>query len=141
METMQLSDEKHNILREQVQHVFSEDLMIGLAVILACVVILPIFFTFSHSMVVLFDYINYIIIFIFVAEYMLKLFLAESRREFVVDTWHVLDLFIIVIALLDLTKMAFVPYVILEQGKLSPVLRLLRVFLTIALAGRTAERH
>jgi Mg2+ and Co2+ transporter CorA len=36
--------------------------------------------------------------------------------------------------------LAFVPYLILEQGKISPVLRLIRVFLAIALAGRTAER-
>lgn len=137
---MKLDDESNIILRERIQQAFSEDLMIGLAVILACVVILPIIFTFSHAMLVLFDYINYIIIIIFILEYLLKLYIAESRREFVLDIRHVLDLFIIVIALLDLTKMEFVPHLILEQGKLSPVLRLLRVFLTIALAGRTAER-
>jgi Mg2+ and Co2+ transporter CorA len=137
---MLLNDEKQNKLRSQVDRVFSDDVMIGLAVILACVVILPIFFTFTHTMILLFDYVNYIIIFTFVAEYLLKLYVNTSRRKFVTDPWHVLDLFIIVIALLDLTKLSFVPYLILEQGKLSPILRLIRVFLAIALAGRTAER-
>jgi len=133
-------NENRNKLRSQVDHVFNDDMMIGLAAILACVVILPIFFTFTHTMLVLFEYVNYVIIFAFVAEYMLKLYVDTSRRKFVTDPWHILDLFIIVIALLDLTKLAFVPYLILEQGKLSPVLRLIRVFLAIALAGRTAER-
>jgi len=114
--------------------------MIGLAMILACIVILPMVFTYSHAMIIIFDYINYIIIFAFVAEYVLKLYAAESRKEYALKLWHILDLIIIVIALLDLTRMTFLPYLILEQGKLSPVLRLLRVFLAITLAGRTAER-
>jgi hypothetical protein len=133
-------NENRNKLHSQVYRVFNDDMMIGLAAILACVVILPIFFTFTHTMMVLFDYVNYIIIFAFVAEYLLKLYVDTSRREFVTNPLHILDLFIIIIALLDLTKLAFVPYLILEQGKLSPVLRLIRVFLAIALAGRTAKR-
>jgi Mg2+ and Co2+ transporter CorA len=137
---MQSNDENRNKLHSQVYGLFNDDMMIGLAAILACVVILPIFFTFTNTMLVLFDYINYIIILAFVAEYLLKLYADTSRRKFVTDPWHILDLIIIVIALLDLTKLAFVPYLILEQGKISPVLRLIRVFLAIALAGRTAER-
>lgn len=137
---MQPAEDEHKKLRDQVDRMFSDDLMIGLAVILACIVILPTVFTYSHAMIILFDYINYVIIFAFVAEYVLKLYAAEFRKNYALELWHILDLIIIVIALLDLTRMTFLPYLILEQGKLSPVLRLLRVFLAITLAGRTAER-
>lgn len=137
---MQPKEDKHKKLRDQVDRIFSDDLMMGLAMILVGIVILPIVYSFSHAMIVIFDYANYIIIFAFVAEYVLKLYAAEFRKKYVLNLWHILDLIIIIIALLDLTRMTFLPYLILEQGKLSPVLRLLRVLLAISLAGRTAER-
>lgn len=131
-------------LKEPVYKVFNDDVMIGLAAILAFSVILPLLFEFTSTMQAIFEAINYFIIAAFVAEYILKLYVDVSRISFVTNPWHVLDLLIIVIALFDFSKLTFVPYMLSEQSKLSPVLRLLRVLLRVllafTLAGRTAER-
>lgn len=131
-------------LKKPVYKVFNDDVMIGLAAILACSVILPLLFEFTPTMQAIFEAINYFIIAAFVAEYVLKLYVDVSRVSFVTNPWHVLDLLIIVIALFDFSKLTFVPYILSEQGKLSPILRLLRVLLRVllafTLAGRTAER-
>jgi Mg2+ and Co2+ transporter CorA len=132
------------LLKSQVYRVFNDDLMIGLAAILACTVILPLFIEFTPAMETIFEAVNYAIISIFAAEYVFKLIVDDKKVSFVINSWHILDLLIIVIAVLDLSKLSFIPFVISEQGKLSPILRLLRVLLrvllAITLAGRTAER-
>jgi Mg2+ and Co2+ transporter CorA len=141
---VEMPDMPRKDMRSLVDRIFSDDLMVGLAIILACSVVLPLFFEFSLGMQIIFEAVNYIVIAAFVAEYISKLYVAESRISFVIDLWHILDLLIIFIALLDISKLSIAPYAILEEGKLSPILRLLRVFirvlLTITLAGRTAER-
>jgi hypothetical protein len=129
-----------NSLRDPVYRIFDDDVMIGFAVVLALTVIPPIFFDFSPSMVMLFGWINYFIIIVFVAEYISKLFVAESRISFILNWWHILDLIIILIALLDISRLGIVPVIISGEGRASPVLRLLRLLLAFTLASRTAER-
>jgi Mg2+ and Co2+ transporter CorA len=137
--------------RDAVYRIFNDDVMIGLAAILACTVLLPIFFDFTQVMEAIFEAVNYFVIATFVAEYVLKLYVApwpgegpkESRVSFVTNPWHVLDLLIIVIALFDFSKLAYIPY-ISEKGNLSPVLRLLRVLLRVILVliiGKRTEKR
>lgn len=144
MQHIRRENGRRETLKEPVYKVFNDDVMIGLTAILACSVILPLLFEFTPTMQAIFEAINYFIIAAFVAEYILKLYVDVSRISFVTNPWHVLDLLIIVIALFDFSKLTFVPYIISEQGKLSPILRLLRVLLRVllafTLAGRTAER-
>lgn len=86
---------------------------------------------------------NYIIIAAFVAEYISKLYVADSRSLFVTNPQHILDLFIILLALIDLSKFEYFSF-LPNQAEFSPILRLLRivprVLLALFLAGRTAER-
>src|SRR5271157_3044776 len=87
------------------------------------------------------NYVNYIVIAAFIAEYVLKLYVEDkSRISFITDPLHVLDLFIIVIALLDFSPLTLGLPIISNSGELSPMLRLLRVplrgLLVLALAGK-----
>jgi hypothetical protein len=123
--------ESRNIQLQMVtDRVFNDDLMIALAVILAGVVILQFLFKFSSGMQVLFEYLNYIIIAAFVAEYALKLYLSKSRASFATKPLHVLDLFIILLALLDFSKIGYFS-ILSDHAQLSPILRLTRVFLLV----------
>lgn len=130
-------------LHNAVYRVFNDDLMIALAAVLAVTVILQLFFEFSQGMLATFDYLNYFIVGVFVAEYSLKLYVDESRSSFVTDPLHILDLIIISFALFDLSKISYFS-VLPFQAQLSPILRLIRVLprtlLALFLAGRTVER-
>ena len=91
--------------RDAVYRIFNDDVMIGLVAVLALAVIFPLFDpNLSEGMKAILDYVNYIVIAAFIAEYVLKLYVEdESRISFITNPLHVLDLFIIVIALLDST--------------------------------------
>jgi hypothetical protein len=138
------SNESSDIhLQTAVYRIFNDDLMIALAAVLAGVVILQLFFDFSPGMQKIFEYLNYFIIAAFVAEYGLKLYVAESRRSFVTNPLHALDLVIILLALLEVSKVGHFS-ILPDQAQLSPILRLLRVLpralLALFLTGRTVER-
>jgi Mg2+ and Co2+ transporter CorA len=125
--------------REAVYRIFNDDVMIGLVAVLALAVILPVFdHDLSSGMKVILDYVNYIVIGAFIAEYVLKLYVEDkSRISFVTDPLHVLDIFIIIIALLDFSPLALSIPIISNSGELSPMLRLLRL-LRIPLRGLLA---
>lgn len=122
--------------RDAVYRIFNDDVMIGLVVVLALTVIFPFFdHDLSSGMNVILDYVNYIIIAAFIAEYVLKLYVEDkSRISFITNPLHVLDLFIIVIALLDFSPLALGIPIISSNGALSPMLRLLRL-LRVPLRG------
>jgi Mg2+ and Co2+ transporter CorA len=134
-------------LHQAIYRLFNDDLMIALAAILASTVILQMVVEFSAGMQAVFEYLNYFIIAAFVAEYVLKLYVDKSRASFVAEPMHVFDLIIILLALLDFSKIGYVSF-LPDQVQLSPILRLLRVLprilprmlLTFFLAGRTAKR-
>jgi Mg2+ and Co2+ transporter CorA len=121
-------------LKNPVQWILNDELMIVLALLLIPVVALPLFFTLSRFMTGFLSILNYVIIAAFIAEYFLKLFIADSKKEFVSDTWHILDLFIIVLALME-----FLPLITLGYGEASPILRLLRVLRIFTAAGRSTD--
>ncbi|MGA9141499.1 MAG: CorA family divalent cation transporter [Methanocella sp.] len=121
-------------LRGPVDYAFSEDLMTLLAFLIIPTVIFPYLFRFSDVTLALFELLNYLIIAVFIAEYVLKLFVAEDRLEFVRSPWHVLDLVIIALALAEL-----LPFVSTSAGRASPLLRLLRLLRAVTAAGRTIK--
>ena len=128
--------------RDAVYRIFNDDVMIGLVAVLALAVIFPLFdHNLSEGMKAILNYVNYIVIAAFIAEYVLKLYVEDkSRISFITDPLHVLDLFIIVIALLDFSPLTLGLPIISNSGELSPMLRLLRVplrgLLVLALAGK-----
>ena len=128
--------------RDAVYRIFNDDVMIGLVAVLALAVIFPLFdHNLSEGMKAILNYVNYIVIAAFIAEYVLKLYVEDkSRISFITDPLHVLDLFIIVIALLDFSPLTLGLPIISNNGELSPMLRLLRVplrgLLVLALAGK-----
>jgi Mg2+ and Co2+ transporter CorA len=123
-------------LKNPVQWILNDELMILLALLLIPVVALPLFFSLSPVMTNFLFLLNYLIIAVFIAEYFLKLFIADSKKEFVLDTWHILDLFIIVLALME-----FLPLTVLGYGEASPILRLLRVLRIFTAAGRSTDLY
>ena len=116
--------------------------MIGLVVVLALAVIIPVFdHDLSPGMEIILDGVNYIVIAAFIAEYVLKLYVEDkSRISFITNPLHILDLLIIIIALLDFSKLALGLPIISNQGELSPMLRLLRVPLRGVLAIGLASK-
>jgi len=110
--------------------------MIVLALLLIPAIILPFLFKFSPFMLVLFRIVNYVIIILFALEYFSKLYVAESRRAYATNPWHILDLFIVALPVIN-----FIPWISFGGiGKISPLLRLLRVTRMFAVAGRTVKR-
>lgn len=134
-------------LRQTVYKVFNDDLMIALAAILASAVIFQMVFEFSSGMEAVFDFLNYFIIAAFMAEYVLKLYVEKSKISFVINPIHIFDLLIIILALVDFSRIGYVSF-LPNQAQLSPILRLLRilprilprVLLAFFLAERTAKR-
>ncbi|MFH1038431.1 MAG: CorA family divalent cation transporter [PVC group bacterium] len=121
-------------LRKKIYAVFSDDLMVLLALLLIPATLLPLIFTFSSFTITVFLAVNYFVIAMFVAEYVLKLWAADDRRRFFLNPWHLLDLVIVILALLD-----FVPD-IPGGGRFAPLLRLIRLSRLFAVAGRTVGR-
>ncbi|HEY9245972.1 MAG TPA: ion transporter, partial [Candidatus Methanoperedens sp.] len=110
-------------LKEPVYQIFTDHLMIVLALILIPVIFLHLFFTFSQFMLVLFKIVRSAILILFILEYFLKLYVADSRKAYATDPWHVIDLLIVILAASD-----FIPWAPLEGiGRTSPLLRLLRI--------------
>jgi len=128
------SADRNASFRRAVYAFFSDDLMVLLALLLIPATVFPIFFAFSAFTRTILVALNYFVIFMFTAEYVCKLAAAERKREFVLDPWHLLDLFIILLALLD-----FVP-IIPGGGRAAPLLRLIRLTRVFAVAGRAARR-
>lgn len=123
-------------LREHVYQIFTDHLMIVLALILIPAIFLPFFFTFSQIMLAFFKTVRTAILLMFILEYFLKLYIADSRKAYATDPWHVIDLLIVILAVTD-----FIPWTPLEGiGRTSPLLRLLRISRTFAVAGRTVKR-
>ena len=118
-----------------VYRTFSERFMTELALLLIPTTLLPLFFSFSTVTLTIFEVINVLIILIFAAEYIFKLFLTKPSWKYAINPWHILDLLIILFAVID-----FFPILPIKGWRGSPLLRLLRLFRVIALTGRSIKR-
>jgi magnesium transporter len=127
-------------LEPEVYRILNDDLMMGLAAVLAAVVILPLIFSFTPTMLLIFEGVNYLVVAVFLAEYLLKLFVARSRLRYIFNPWHILDVAIIAIAALDFIESGYVPFIEIEQGTYTPFFKMSRLLFALVVAGRTVER-
>jgi Mg2+ and Co2+ transporter CorA len=122
-------------IRDKVNLVLPDSLMIVLAFFMIPVVLIPIFFDLPASLDVTFRFVDYSILAIFVLEYFLKLALAKNVLQHFLNPWHLLDLLVVLLPLV-----AILPSVTGEFGY-SPLLRLLRIIRIAAVGGRTIDRR
>lgn len=121
-------------LRDLVYRILSDGLMIFLGLVMAPIVIIPLLVpTLPQPVVEFLNMADTTIIAIFVLEYVLKLALAEDPVSHFLDRWHLLDLVIITLPVLEV-----VPVAGSTLARSSPALRLLRV---AAAGGRSVERQ
>ncbi len=124
-------------LRDLVYRILSDGLMIFLGLVMAPIVIIPLLIpTLSQPVVEFLNMADTTIIAIFVLEYVLKLALAEDPVSHFLDRWHLLDLVIITLPVLEV-----VPVAGSTLARSSPTLRLLRVVRVAAAGGRSVERR
>ncbi len=133
---LDIAEEAHKKeLRDQVDEIFSERLMIGLSLILLPVLVLPLLFNLSPSVLEALNIIDYAILMVFILEYTLKLAVAEDPRAFAKDPWHILDIFIIVAPLVGLALGS--EHIL---GRSLRLLRTLRIAQALAVGGRAHRR-
>ncbi len=122
-------------MRETVNLLLPDSLMIFLAVLMAPIVLIPIFVTLPLALDASFKVADYAILAVFILEYLLKTVSARDVWKHIISPWHLLDLFIIVLPLVTL-----LPVFATEFGFSFPVLRLLRLIRVFALGGRAIDR-
>jgi len=123
--------------RDLVYRILSDGLMIFLGLMMAPIVILPLVIPSLPGQVIeFFNLADTLIIAIFVLEYFLKLGLAEDPVSHFLDRWHLLDLVIITLPVLEV-----LPFAGSTLARTSPTLRLLRVVRVAAAGGRSVERQ
>ena len=127
-------DRKKSI-REKVNLILPDGLMIVLAAIMAPIVLVPIFVILPATVDASLKFADYFILSIFIAEYLLKTIFAQDVVKHILNPWHVLDLIIIVLPLVSL-----LPVFANEFGLSFPVLRLIRIARIFALGGRAIDR-
>ncbi len=123
-------------LRETVNLILPDSLMIALAVVMIPVILIPLFGNLPDSIHMTFRFIDYAILGIFIIEYLSKLILAPDVLKHFLSPWHLLDLLIVVVPVIN-----FLPFVSSQLGISSPILRLLRIIRTLAVGGRTLDRR
>jgi Mg2+ and Co2+ transporter CorA len=117
--------------REMINAVFTDRFMIFLSLIIIPLIIIPFLFDLDSSVLSFLDLCDWIIVILFVAEYVTKLYAAEDRWKHFKSPWHLVDLVIVVLP--------FLQYTILVEsisGSPSLLLRLLRVPRAVAVGGR-----
>ena len=122
--------------REVVNSLLPYGLMIFLAVIMLPVILLPLFFDLPAGFTAMFHFLDYAILVVFILEYLLKTFLSQDILKHVINPWHLLDLFIVIVPLIGL-----LPMVSLRFGNTSLLLRLLRIIRIVAMSGRAVDRR
>jgi Mg2+ and Co2+ transporter CorA len=119
-------------LREIVNSILSDNFMIFLSLVLIPIILLPFTADLSADVESFLDICDWTIVGLFVAEYTLKLYLAQDRWQHFKSPWHLIDLVIVVLPFIQ-----FIPMLELGQaGSSSLLLRLLRVPRALAVGGR-----
>lgn len=126
-------------IREMIDAVFSDKFMIFLSVILIPLIVLPFIFILNSTLLSFLDICDWIIVVLFVTEYLSKLYLAQNRWAHFKSPWHLLDLAIVVLPFVE-----FMPFLGLAiTGSPSLLLRLLRLPRAFAVEARAVagRRH
>ena len=122
-------------LRDMVNLLLPDGVMIVLALLMVPSAILPFFIDLPGSIAETLGFADYTIVGVFVIEYFLKAALARDVRKHVMNPWHILDLIIVILPLFD-----FLQVLVAGLGRSSPILRLLRIARVVAIGGRTVDR-
>ncbi len=128
--------DRKKALRDLVDLLLPDGLMIVLAVIMAPVVLAPIFVDLPQSVNASLGFADTVILAVFITEYVLKTILARNIVKHILDPWHLLDLFVVLLPLVSL-----LPFVAAQFGRTSPTLRLLRIARILAVGSRAADRR
>jgi Mg2+ and Co2+ transporter CorA len=122
--------------REIVDLLLPDILMIALAIVMIPSVLVPIFWDLSPSITGALQFMDYTILAVFILEYLLKTILSPNVLKHVLNPWHLLDLFVILVPLISL-----LPAISFRFGRTSLLLRLLRIIRLVAVSGRAVDRR
>ncbi len=131
-------EDPRKTLRASLDSALSDSFMVFLAILMIPLILLPIFFELSPDIVSFFEVCDFVIICIFIVEYVSKLYAAKNRWQHFKNPWHILDLIIVIIPIVE-----FFEIVQLNIASASVALRLLRiprilrVSRAFAVSGRT----
>jgi Mg2+ and Co2+ transporter CorA len=120
-------------IRDKVNAIFSESLMITVSLILIPVLLIPFIVQVPPYVQLVLDTINATILGIFILEYAFKLAVAENRWRFIRDPWHILDLFIVIAPLAAILAGSW--------QEVTGAFRLLRLTRTAAVGARVYSRQ
>jgi Mg2+ and Co2+ transporter CorA len=124
-------DPRGNI-RESVNAIFSDKLMMVLSLILIPIILLPFVINLDTIILQFFDICDGIILTLFITEYVTKLYCAQNRWKHFKAPWHIVDLIIIVLPFIQ-----YLPFIELGiTGSPSLLLRLLRLPRALAVGSR-----
>jgi Mg2+ and Co2+ transporter CorA len=123
-------------LREKVNLILPDSVMILLALIMVPVILIPVLIDLPESTNAFLNFVDYVILGIFVIEYLLKTILAPNIWKHIINPWHLFDLFIIVVPLMNLLSTIFIRF-----GNSPLILRLLRIIRLLAMGGRAVDRR
>ena len=121
--------------REKVNLILPDSLMIVLALIMVPIVVLQLLEGLPEWVYIFLSFIDYTVLGIFIIEYVLKTIAARNILKHIINPWHLLDLLIIVIPVVNLLTSTF-----MRLGTSSLLLRLFRIFRLLAIGGRAIDR-
>lgn len=125
------SDPRAN-LREIVNTILPDKLMMFLSLILIPTILTPFIVQLDTAVLEFLEICDGIILTLFIAEYILKLYCAENRWHHFKAPWHLVDLVIITLPFIQ-----YLPFIGLAiTGSPSLLLRLLRLPRAVAVGGR-----
>jgi Mg2+ and Co2+ transporter CorA len=122
------------VWRDRVNLILPDGLMIFLAVLMIPIVVLRLVVNLSPTLDNLLNYADSTILGIFVLEYVSKTVLAKNVLKHILNPWHLLDLLVVLLPLVDLLQLFG------GLGRSSPLLRLLRVVRLLVVGGRAVDR-
>ncbi len=129
-----LENDPKKALRDKVNRVLPDGLMIVLAIVMIPVVVIPLLVDLPKSISSSFVLADYTILGIYIIRFILKATLAEDFRKYILNPWHILDLIIVILPLFD-----FLQLFAAGIGRYSPLLRLLRISRLVAVGGRAID--
>jgi hypothetical protein len=105
--------------------------MIFLSVIVIPIILLPFIAGLPQSVLDILEICDWTVVFLFIVEYVSKLFLAQNKWKHFKSPWHIIDLVIIVLPFIQIFELG-----INVKGSYSLLLRLLRLPRALAVGSR-----
>ena len=133
-EITDLQNDPKKELRDKVNLILPDGLMILLAIVMIPVVVIPLLVNLPKSISTSFTFADYTILGIFIIRFILKAASAQNFRKYILNPWHILDLVIVILPLFDFLKL-FAAGI----GRYSPLLRLFRISRAIAVGSRALD--